>query len=265
MAAAYEKLGYENVHHGIAALRKDWDHRPLNRACERTFPKTRPWYRTPAGPLTAKEWDDIFGEFGAITDVACLYWKQLVETYPDAKVVLVERPVEKWYKSFDDTVIDIMFSTTMQIYTSTAEIILGDRMATAWIKSVAGYFNANTKPDLRARARSVYHEHYEQIRATVPKEQLLDYELGSGWEPLCKFLGKEIPDEDFPRVNDTEAMQTAVLEWQIRNFKRAGRNMVKGLLFCGVAIAAVLLAEEKFHLGIARSWPSLQWMFLKSA
>lgn len=30
-------------------------------------------------------------------------------------------------------------------------------------------------------------------------------ELSEGWEPLCKFLGKPIPKEPFPRVNDAEA------------------------------------------------------------
>ena len=25
-----------------------------------------------------------------------------------------------------------------------------------------------------------------------------------GWEPLCRFLGKDVPDVPFPRVNDRE-------------------------------------------------------------
>ncbi len=27
--------------------------------------------------------------------------------------------------------------------------------------------------------------------------------MKEGWEPLCKFLGKEIPKEEFPRVINT--------------------------------------------------------------
>ena len=26
---------------------------------------------------------------------------------------------------------------------------------------------------------------------------------GDGWEPLCRFLGVPVPDEDFPHLNDT--------------------------------------------------------------
>ena len=28
-------------------------------------------------------------------------------------------------------------------------------------------------------------------------------EVKEGWGPLCQFLGEEIPDVPFPRVNDT--------------------------------------------------------------
>ena len=30
-----------------------------------------------------------------------------------------------------------------------------------------------------------------------------------GWGPLCKFLGKEVPDEPFPFVNETEDLNKA--------------------------------------------------------
>ena len=40
----------------------------------------------------------------------------------------------------------------------------------------------------------------------------------AGWEPLCKFLNKPIPDEPFPNVNDKEQIKadmTKVLPLQI--------------------------------------------------
>jgi hypothetical protein len=39
------------------------------------------------------------------------------------------------------------------------------------------------------------------IRGMVPKENLLEFKPGDGWEPLCKFLGKEIPDVEYPHAN----------------------------------------------------------------
>ena len=65
---------------------------------------------------------------------------------------------------------------------------------------------AHSAEEMRKAARRKYREHYALVRERVPKERLLEYELGSGWEPLCAFLGKEVPDVEFPRVNETASM-----------------------------------------------------------
>lgn len=59
------------------------------------------------------------------------------------------------------------------------------------------------------------------VRKNIASDRLLTMELNQGWEPLAKFLGKPVPDEPFPRANDSEAMQqfvqnmfrTAMLVW----------------------------------------------------
>lgn len=35
----------------------------------------------------------------------------------------------------------------------------------------------------------------------VPKDRLLEWSADEGWEPLCRFLGKEVPDMPFPHAN----------------------------------------------------------------
>ena len=49
-----------------------------------------------------------------------------------------------------------------------------------------------------------YLEHYELVRRVCPPERLLEFELGSGWEPLCEFLGTKVPDAPYPNTNDKE-------------------------------------------------------------
>jgi hypothetical protein len=53
----------------------------------------------------------------------------------------------------------------------------------------------------KAHCLRVFGQHYERVRRTVPAERLLVYRVQDGWEPLCRFLGVEVPDEPFPRVN----------------------------------------------------------------
>lgn len=47
-----------------------------------------------------------------------------------------------------------------------------------------------------------YHEYVARV---VPPERLFWMDMGEGWAPLCKMLDKPIPDEPFPRANDSEA------------------------------------------------------------
>ena len=44
--------------------------------------------------------------------------------------------------------------------------------------------------------------HSDAVQAAVPADRLLVYQVKEGWEPLCAFLGKPVPDEPFPRTND---------------------------------------------------------------
>ena len=44
--------------------------------------------------------------------------------------------------------------------------------------------------------------HHEQVKAAVPPERLLVWEVGEGWEPLCEFLDVPVPDGPLPHAND---------------------------------------------------------------
>ena len=42
-------------------------------------------------------------------------------------------------------------------------------------------------------ALEVFHRHNEDVKAKVPADRLLVYEIKQGWEPLCEFLGVDVP------------------------------------------------------------------------
>lgn len=52
----------------------------------------------------------------------------------------------------------------------------------------------------------------------------MEYSLGEGWEPLCRFLGREVPDKsvEFPRVNEAEALRAKIREVQVEKLRGAG-------------------------------------------
>ena len=47
-------------------------------------------------------WDEIFSTYGACLDFpSCIYYKNLMKKYPNAKIILTKRNPESWVKSWN--------------------------------------------------------------------------------------------------------------------------------------------------------------------
>jgi hypothetical protein len=57
-----------------------------------------------------------------------------------------------------------------------------------------------------------FERHIEDVRGYVPSNRLLVYEVRHGWQPLCDFLEVRVPDEPFPRLNDSEAFKDLMVQ-----------------------------------------------------
>lgn len=55
--------------------------------------------------------------------------------------------------------------------------------------------------------KRVFLEHNSFVKRISPSDNFLEFEAKDGWAPLCEFLGKEIPDHPYPRVNDTQSFR----------------------------------------------------------
>ena len=122
-----------------------------------------------------------------------------------------------------------------------------------------GYFGGSlsaTSAEVRANARQVYKRHYEDIRtaAATQGRPVLDYELGSGWEPLCRFLDKPIPDQPFPKVNEYDFLKQRIVQSRRKALVSASRIIAAYALPVAVALAAIWLALLSLD-GHARMWP----------
>lgn len=58
---------------------------------------------------------------------------------------------------------------------------------------------------------AVFETHNEQVRLMAHEQQrdILEYQIGDGWDPICEFLGRAEPDMEFPHVNDTKSFRSA--------------------------------------------------------
>lgn len=50
------------------------------------------------------------------------------------------------------------------------------------------------------------------MREAGKGKKFLEYKTGSGWGPLCEFLGLPVPDTDYPRSDDWLSYKKDVLE-----------------------------------------------------
>jgi hypothetical protein len=151
------------------------------------------------------DWDDLFAGYNSAVDwPACSFYEQLIDLYPDAKVLLTVRDPEKWYESVGNT-----------IYPSTQEA--GDspdrRAHLHMIKTLIWQRTFHGRFEDKQHALAIFEQHNREVTQRVPAERLLVYDVREGWEPLCRFLGVPVPkDTAFPRLNDTATFQRRVQE-----------------------------------------------------
>ena len=78
------------------------------------------------------------------------------------------------------------------------------------------------------------------MKSVVPPERLLVWNVKDGWEPLCTFFGKPVPNIPLPHEN-----KTGDLEWLEKFFRESpfGQEAIEHLKAnLGMALAKVILA-----------------------
>ena len=234
MQSALQILGYNHTAHGFDMISHPEVATPWMEAVDAKFLNI-------GKPYARADFDAFLGHCAAVTDMPCAaFGEEFISAYPEAKIILVERDVEDWYQSFD-IVITELFSKAADVSVKYLEPLFGSQIGLMSRKMIYGYFHAKSPDQLRQNAREVYHEHYRRIRQAAPKEKLLEYRMGDGWEPLCKFLGKNMPEGvPFPRKNEAAALRAKFRDGQWKLLKKAAMAIIKYLVSILVVILALL-------------------------
>jgi hypothetical protein len=232
--AAYEILGIPS-YHWVKMAENPLDIAMWADALESKFDANK---QNPL-PLDRKTFDMLLGHVGACTDQpAAVFAKELVAAYPEAKVVLVERDIDRWYDSFCKTVIKATDNPVVPFVAKIDRTFVGpmarvldlatryvfhmDRTREKWCMNDPKYFE-----EWRQKAKAGYLAHNEEVKRVTPPERLLVFKLEQGWEPLCKFLEKPVPEVDFPNINDAEALNEMVLCYIAEGMKRGFIDIAK--------------------------------------
>ncbi|WP_259401072.1 sulfotransferase family protein [Microbispora sp. H13382] len=197
--AALERLGFGPCYHTFEVML----HPEL---AERWLPVRS------GGPA---DWDVVFEGFRSCVDwPAGFFWRELAQSYPDAKVVLTVRDPRSWYASF--RVLGSLSSRGPMREDAVPEAV---RPVVAALTSLRPLFERISRsvfaeewrpghtPD-EERAVEAYHRHVAEVRAALPAERLLVFDVREGWGPLCAFLGVTAPPGGpFPHLNDAASIR----------------------------------------------------------
>ena len=133
------------------------------------------------------------------------FYKQLIQDYPDAKVLLSVRDPERWEPSFRETIVDMCYGESLIRLLSSARAHVDPRWR-RYLEFVDRMFwsEQGTFPDGHSPSAMIdaFVAHNEEVKRVVPPERLLVWEVTEGWEPLCEFLGVEVPSQPLPHAND---------------------------------------------------------------
>lgn len=186
------------------------------------------WHGFARSGRAGMDWKTLFEDYEAGVDwPVCNYYRELMEVFPDARVVLTVRDPETWFDSFTVLV------RINDIYAKLGMVIpMFRRFTTMTDKAVWHIFGDRRDRHDRSRCVEVFKRHIEEVRAHVPPERLLVFDVREGWEPLCAFLGAAVPDEPFPHVNSRQDIE--------RFFKKHVAIEVLKALSVAVLIAAAL-------------------------
>ena len=229
---ALEKLLKGNIYHGINLFKLP-EHRPF-------------WWKALHGHATKEGYQETLADFrGGVDYPVARFYKDILAAHPEAKVLLNVRDPTAWYVSVRDSILKYVRTLERWPVTwFTALTGLSDAGAIGlaicenqppWSSSGLGMFGAVEAG--REAAIRFYNDHVNEVKAHVPADRLLVWQVKEGWAPLCKFLDRPIPKEPFPRVNDTAQIET-------------NRKIILTMSWLAVVVVPAGMALAAYHLKI---------------
>ncbi|OCK81577.1 hypothetical protein K432DRAFT_381216 [Lepidopterella palustris CBS 459.81] len=227
MVEALRILGYNDVYHMSAAIANPPDFDMWKEAADaKFFGNGKPYGR--------EEWDQLLGNCMAVTDFpTCAFSAELIAAYPHAKVVLTTRDPSKWYASVNSTFRVAFESRAFSLIGHLDPAFIG-RMMSAVRSLWLGFFGV---PDVQPCIVDTFVKHNEAVKAMTPPERFLEYRVGEGWERLCEFLGKEVPECEFPRINEANNFTLLLQKMMVGSIVRCAKTI--GLYMAPVVVVGV--------------------------
>jgi hypothetical protein len=215
LKAALEELGLKPCYHALTLF---------------THPNhNKIWLK--AAQKKQFDWQKTFKKYKATLDFpACIFYRELIDAFPDAKVLLTVRDFQNWYESSYQTI--YAASLAMRSIPRWLVWLIPPLRTFKMINDTIwdGFFHGRFED--QDYAISIFNQYIESVKADVPPENLLVFNIKEGWDPLCNFLNAPVPNKPFPHLNDRKTFQNIlqIFEW----LNKWAPRIVAGLLVVGL-------------------------------
>jgi hypothetical protein len=155
----------------------------------------RAWHDFALGKTPEMDWKGLFKDYVACVDFpVCMFYRELMEVFPDAKVILTVRDPQSWWRSFNVLMSIVSKARWLRFFGPNLRrnIEFSDKLVTE------NTFGGRLEKE---NCIKVFERHNQEVRESVPEERLLEFDVTQGWEPLCEFLNLPIPEKKFPHLN----------------------------------------------------------------
>ncbi len=193
LKSALESLGYNKCHHMIEVINNPGEpERWLQAIDEENV-----------------NWESLLEGYEATVDwPACHFYQELADYYPEAKVLLSVRDPAAWFDSMSATTLSVI-RKRMQAGDANQPKNLGVELV---VKAAL-----DREIDDAEHAIRMFEKHTKEVVDAIDPGRLLIYDVREGWEPLCQFLKKPVPDTPFPRVNSRDDFEEIFFGSRLKN------------------------------------------------
>jgi hypothetical protein len=201
LKTALEELGFGRCYHMVEILR-----RPSH---------MQHWSRIMHGGTA--DWETVFQGYQSAVDwPVAAYYRELMDVYPEAKVILTVRDPHSWHRSIMTTIYQARRQLVIRLTRVFPPLyrFMNAMEHTVW----HGVFQ--NKVEDKAHAMEVFQTHIEEVKRVVPSERLLVFEARQGWEPLCSFLQVPVPgDKPYPHRHRGDLVRNLLRYTGIMNYR----------------------------------------------
>lgn len=152
------------------------------------------------------DWDRLFQGYNVALELpSTLFYRDLFKQNPQLKVIIYDIDYQLAYKQYKRLRWFMYILKWIKIFKHPREYLsLGEKSLHFLFKGDDSQYNAIKEYKLLI----------EDLKRTIPPHQILTFKPSEGWKPICYFLEKEVPAQEFP----------------IQYSKKKDKTIVKGII-----------------------------------